>query len=79
MFVVCSSFENVLTNISCFLGHVQVVDNRPLKGRLLDGDENLHRDSALHLAQEALYTSEIVLQGQTRQTLGTVNSFASHN
>ena len=69
MVVMCCSFENVLSDIGCLLGHVQEADDGPRKGRDWDGDENLNRHSAIHLAQEAQYTPENVLQGQTRKTL----------
>ena len=78
MFVVCCSFENVLINISRLLGHFQLVNDGTWKGREWDGDEDLYRHNAIHLAQEALHTGEIVLQGQSFQTLGAVNTIARH-
>lgn len=43
-----------------------------------DFHEILHRHSEIHHAHEVLYTAEILLLGQTRQTLGTFISLTSH-
>ena len=69
----------MLTNLSGLLGQLQGVNDGTRQGREWEGDENLHRHRAIHLVQEALYTAVLVLLRQTRQTLGTVNSFASLN
>ena len=65
-------FDNVLPIIGRLFGHDQEVDDGRRKARQWHGEEKLFLHSAIHLAQEALYTGEIVLQGQSRQTLDTL-------
>ena len=44
-----------------------------------DDDQVLHRHSAIHLAEEAMLTAEIVIKVQACKTLGTINSFPGLN